>query len=314
MSFIRLGTRASQLAMTQSQQVADLIAAASGTAVELVPIVSYGDVATGSLASLGGTGVFAAALREALLREECDVVVHSMKDLPTAPHPGLIVAASPSRERQNDVLCSASGATLAQLPPGARVGTGSPRRAAQVLRRRPDLVIGDIRGNIDTRLRKVRDAEFDAIVLAEAGLRRIGRDAEIAEVFPLEEWPTSAGQGALAVETRLADRGDALWQTLRRIADIPSETTALLERAVLAGLEAGCAAPVAVGATVAGERVALTAEVYEPGGGRALRAEAVVPLERVADDDGRRTVAADVVAELLDGGAAALAGLPERRS
>lgn len=311
---VRLGTRASTLAMTQSQQVADLLAAAGGAPVELVPIVSYGDVATGSLASLGGTGVFAAALREALVRGECDLVVHSMKDLPTAPHPDLVLAASPARERQNDVLCSARGETLAELPAGARVGTGSPRRVAQLRRRRPDLVVGDIRGNVDTRLRKVADGEFDAIVLAEAGLRRIGRDADIAEVFPLEAWPTSAGQGALAVETRRADRGDALWEALRRIADVPSESAALLERAVLAGLEAGCAAPVAVSATVAGDRVALVADVYAPDGQRALRAGTTTSLERLAGDEGRRAVAAGVVAELLDGGAAELAGLPERRS
>ncbi|HCJ49309.1 MAG TPA: hydroxymethylbilane synthase, partial [Microbacterium sp.] len=183
MTTLRLGTRASLLATTQSQHVADAVAAASGASVELVPITSAGDVLTGPLAQMGGTGVFATALRDALLREECDFLVHSMKDLPTAAFPGIVVGAVPVRASQRDVLCSRDGVTLADLPPGARVGTGSPRRVAQVLSRRPDLVVEGIRGNVDSRLRKVHDGEFDAIVLAEAGLRRIGRGAAITEIL-----------------------------------------------------------------------------------------------------------------------------------
>ncbi|MFT4134912.1 hydroxymethylbilane synthase [Microbacterium sp.] len=278
MRTIRLGTRASALATTQSRHVADLLTAATGATVELVPIVSYGDVATGSLASLGGTGVFAAALREALLRGECDVVVHSMKDLPTAAHPGLSIGGIPARERQNDVLCATGGRALAALPPGARVGTGSPRRAAQVRRVRPDLVVVDIRGNVDTRLRRVAAGEYDAIVLAEAGLRRIGRTDEISEVFPLEEWPTSAAQGALAVELRQDDLDGALGEALRSITDPVAAATALLEREVLALLEAGCTAPIAVSATAVGGEVRLHAEVYSADGREVARARATAPL------------------------------------
>src|SRR5690606_37519769 len=177
---LRLGTRASLLARTQAGDVADALTAA-GVATELVPMTSHGDTTRASLASLGGTGVFAAALREALLAGECDAVVHSYKDLPTAPHPGLRVAATPARADHRDVLCAAS--PLAELREGARVGTGSPRRRAQLLAARPDLEVVDIRGNVDTRLAMVTDGELDGVVLAMAGLSRIGREEHVAETF-----------------------------------------------------------------------------------------------------------------------------------
>jgi hydroxymethylbilane synthase len=312
---LRLGTRRSLLATTQSGLVADALRAATGRDVALVPITSQGDVLTGSLAQLGGTGVFVAALRDALLRGECDLVVHSMKDLPTGAVTGLRLGAVPTRASQRDVLCARDSLTLQALPHGARVGTGSPRRVAQLLRRRPDLAIGDIRGNVDTRLQKVHDGEFDAIVLAEAGLSRIGRTGEITDTFDDTAWPTSAGQGALAVEVRAEDAAAAA--LVAGIHDSDAGTTSLLERAVLRRLEAGCASPVGisagpVAATGATRRVRVISEVYGADGAGAVRAERTVDLAQAASDAGRETVAEEIVAELLAGGADTLADL--RRS
>lgn len=296
---LRLGTRASLLATTQSQHVADAVAAASGRDVELVPITSEGDVLTGPLAQMGGTGVFATALRDALLRDECDFLVHSMKDLPTAPYPGIVVGAVPVRASQRDVLHSRDGLALDALPAGSRVGTGSPRRVAQVRARRPDLVVEGIRGNVDSRLRKVADGQYDAIVLAEAGLRRIGRDSAITQVL---DWPTSAAQGALAVEIR--DGDSVVADAVGRIEHADTALAAHLERAVLRRLEAGCAAPVAIDAERHGDVVTLVAHVYAEDGSRSVAASR--RLDPHVDVD---AAAADVVAELLEGGAADLADL-----
>lgn len=300
---LRLGTRASLLATTQSGHVADTLRRATGHEVELVPITTDGDVLTGPLAQLGGTGVFVAALREALLRGECDLVVHSMKDLPTADVPGLRIGAVPPRESTRDVLCARDGLTLATLPQGARVGSGSPRRVAQLLGRRPDLRVSGIRGNVDTRLRKVRDGEFDAIVLAEAGLNRIGRTEVVTDRL---EVATAAGQGALAVE--VAD--DTIADLVAVVDDADSRLTALLERAVLRRLEAGCAAPVGISARIDGDDVVLTAEVYALDGSASVRDDRVLMRADVADDPGRDAVAAEVVADLLARGAGELADLP----
>lgn len=304
---LRLGTRASLLATTQSQLVADAINAATGMTVELVRITSEGDVLTGSLAQMGGTGVFATALRDALLRGECDLLVHSMKDLPTAPFPGIVVGAVPARAPQRDALCARDGLTLETLPVAARVGTGSPRRVAQLLARRPDLDVRDIRGNVDSRLRKVTDGELDAVVLAEAGLRRIGRDAAITELL---DWPTSAAQGALAVEVRDGDADGEIGRAVRAVNDADAELCALLERAVLRRLEAGCAAPVAIDAACVEDVVTLVADVHAPDGTRSVRAERRIAREDAATHEGRAAVAGDVVAELLAGGAADFADLP----
>ncbi len=304
---LRLGTRASALATTQSGHVADALREATGREVELVPITTAGDVLTGPLTQLGGTGVFVAALREALLRGECDLVVHSMKDLPTGPVDGLRLAAVPPRESQRDVLCARDGRTLAELAEGAIVGSGSPRRVAQLRRRRPDLQVRGIRGNVDTRLRKVADGQFDAIVLAEAGLSRLGRTAEIADRFELDGWPTSAGQGALAVEVR--DDDAELAAVVALVGDESSTTVSLLERAVLRRLEAGCAAPVGISARATGDEVALVAEVYALDGARSVRVDRRLAAADVSGDAGRAAVAAEVVEALLAGGAAQLADL-----
>lgn len=257
---LRLGTRASLLARTQATAVADRLRRA-GHDVELVPMTSGGDTTRDSLASIGGTGVFAAALREALLAGECDLVVHSFKDLPTAPHPGLRVVATPARADHRDVLCA--GAPLAELRQDARIGTGSPRRRAQLLSARPDLEVVDIRGNVDTRLAMVADGELDGVVLAAAGLGRIGREELVAERL---EWPTAPAQGALAIEARADDsRVAALVQDVH---DERTHAAVVIERAFLAELEAGCAAPVAATATVRFQRVSLVAAAYSIDGQR----------------------------------------------
>lgn len=201
---LRIGTRGSQLALTQAGHIADFITTRTGIPTELVRVVTRGDTNMASLASLGGSGVFASALREALLAGECDLVVHSMKDLPTGAVPGLTIGAVPERVDASDVLCARDGLRLADLPAGATVGTGSPRRTAQLAARRPDLDIRDIRGNVDTRLGYVDSGRLDAVILAAAGLIRLGRADRVTEVFPLAEVPTAPAQGALALEVREA--------------------------------------------------------------------------------------------------------------
>ena len=307
---IRVGTRASALAMAQTRQIADRIAKAAKAEIELVPVTTEGDTSRASLASLGGTGVFAAALREALLRGDVDVVVHSLKDLPTAEHEGLRLGAIPKRADARDALCARDGLTLAELPEGARVGTGSPRRIAQLAAARPDVVAVDIRGNVDTRLGKVASGELDAVLLAAAGLGRLGRSDAATELLALASWPTAPGQGALAIEVR-RERGDrALERALEAIDHSTTRATVLAERLVLAGLEAGCAAPVGASAFIEDELLFLSASVYSADGTRQLTSShAATPDSRSAADlaDAARDVADRVVAELLGNGAADLA-------
>jgi hydroxymethylbilane synthase len=262
---IRVGTRGSALARAQATTVAQSITAATGTAAELVIITSDGDRSTDSLAALGGTGVFATALREALLAAECDVLVHSLKDLPTAPYPGLVVAAIPRRADARDALCARDDYTLHTLPPGSVVGTGSPRRAAQVRAARSDLRVVDVRGNVDTRLAKVATGELDAVVLALAGLERLGRAESATEILELSDWPTAPGQGALAIEVRAGEE--------RLVAGLdhrPTRTAVEAERFVLAELEAGCSAPVGASALIEDGLLFLSARVYSTDGQLAL--------------------------------------------
>ncbi len=243
----RLGTRRSALARTQSGWVADWLRG-RGYDVELVDVVTEGDVNRAPLTQIGGTGVFASALRLALQAGEVDFAVHSMKDLPTAPEPGLVIAAVPVREDPRDALCARDGLTLAELPGGARVGTGSPRRAAQLAVARPDLEVVPLRGNVDTRLSTVRDGTLDAVVLAGAGLTRLARTDRITQLLPTSIMLPAAAQGALAVECR-EDRDDVR-DALRGLDDPDTRTATTAERTLLAELEAGCTAPIGALAVV----------------------------------------------------------------
>lgn len=314
---VRVGTRASTLALTQTGHVADALTALGAGAHELVRVRTDGDRLTGSLATLGGTGVFVTALRDALLDGRCDVAVHSFKDLPTAPAPGLVVAAVPVRQDPRDALCARDGATLATLPAGASVGTGSPRRAAQLLAARPDLRVVDIRGNVDTRLRRIED-DLDAVVLASAGLARLGRLDAVTDALPLDVMTPAPAQGALAVEVRAADAvgGSPLARALAELDHRPTHLAVLAERALLNRLEAGCAAPVGAHATLGDDgTLTLSAVVLRTDGTASLHrsASALLPAAPADDPAGTALAAAALgvrVAEtLLADGAADLAGL-----
>ncbi|MFP5346920.1 MAG: hydroxymethylbilane synthase [Actinomycetes bacterium] len=238
---LRLGTRRSRLATSQSQLVADAITAATGRVVELVEVTTEGDVNRQSLSQIGGTGVFVSALRDALLRGEVDIAVHSLKDIPTTPEPGLALAAVPVREDPRDVLVARDGLTLGELPEGSRIGTGSPRRAAQLRALGLGLEVVDIRGNVDTRLGLVSGGILDGVLLARAGLLRLGLASVATEVLdPLQVLP-APGQGALAVECR-ADDEDAL-AACKPMDDAATRACVTAERTLLATLEAGCTAP-----------------------------------------------------------------------
>lgn len=270
----RVGTRGSALALTQTKQTADrLVRHRDGAAYELVTIRTEGDVSTAPLASLGGTGVFAAALRQALLAGEVDLAVHSLKDLPTAPTPGLRLAAHPRREDPRDALCSRDGLRLADLPHGARVGTGSLRRAAQLRALRPDLTVVAIRGNVGTRLARI-EQDLDAVVLACAGLRRLGLDDAISETLPPAVMLGAPGQGALAVEVREDLSDQDLLAALGALDDADTRASITAERALLATLEAGCSAPVGAYAEVHDGRLHLDAAVVAVDGTDQYRSQA----------------------------------------
>jgi len=300
-SALRLGTRASALALAQSGHVADSLRAL-GYDVELVHITTRGDASAAAITQLGGTGVFVTALRDALLADQVDLAVHSYKDLPTAVADGLVIAAVPPRQDARDVLVARDGLTLGELPTGATVGTGSPRRTAQLRALGLGLSVVPVRGNVDTRVRKVATGELDAVVLARAGLARLDRLAEVTEVLdPLQVLPAPA-QGALAVECRLGPLVD----DLAVLDHADSRTTVDAERALLAFLEAGCSAPVGALAEVAdgddGDEVFLRGLVAALDGTDAVRLSATGPTSD-APGVGRR-----LAAELLDLGAADLMG------
>jgi len=268
---IRLGTRGSALALAQSGTVADAVRAL-GHEVELVEIVTPGDRSAAPVAQLG-VGVFVSALRDALLAKEIDFAVHSFKDLPTAPADGLHIAAVPGRADARDALVARDGLGLAELGPGARIGTGAVRRIAQLNALGRGLVPVPIRGNVDTRLRKVADGELDAVVLARAGIDRLGRGAEITETLdPLLMLPAPA-QGALAVECRTDD--DELLALLAKLDEPFTRAAVTAERILLAELEAGCSAPVGALAEVAegddGPEIYLRGAVFSPDGSQTIR-------------------------------------------
>jgi hydroxymethylbilane synthase len=296
---LRLGTRGSALALAQSGTVAAALSAATGEPVELVEIVTDGDRSAAPVPQLG-VGVFVSALREALHAKEVDFAVHSYKDLPTLPADGLTIAAVPTRDDPRDALIARAGHTLAELGPGSRIGTGAPRRVAQLLALGRGFEPQPLRGNVDTRLRKVAEGHLDAVVLAAAGLRRLGRAAEITEVLdPLLMLPAPA-QGALAVECRTADT--SLVELLASLDDEHTRAAVIAERSLLATLEAGCSAPVAALADVAEDpdgawELYLRGAVFSPDGSFAVRLSATGTL---ADAAG---VGARLAAELLAEGA-----------
>jgi hydroxymethylbilane synthase len=293
-SALRLGTRKSPMAIAQSLQVARAITATSGREVELVGMSTYGDASAAQLAQIGGTGVFVSGLRSSLLAGQVDLAVHSLKDLPTAPTEGIVLAAVPPRDDPRDALAARNGAKLADLPPAARIGTGSPRRAAQLLMLRPDLVPVPVRGNAGTRLSKVTSGDLDAVVLAYAGLVRIDRVDAVTQIFEVEEMLPLPGQGALAVEIR-ADRDD-LAALLAPVDDPVSRAATTAERSLLAALQAGCLAP--VGGYAAGtDVVRLDAIVVAADGGTALRGSTQGPADQ-AENLGR-----ELAADLLRRGA-----------
>ncbi|MEB7448321.1 hydroxymethylbilane synthase [Arthrobacter koreensis] len=310
---VLIGTRGSALAVTQTTTVANTLADLGGFDVDLVRVRTEGDVNRAALSQIGGTGVFVAALRESLLAGDCDVAVHSLKDLPTAEADGLIIGAIPSRVDVRDALCARDSLTLAELPAGSKVGTGSPRRAAQLRAARPDLEIIDIRGNVDTRLGRVAGlvegapGDLDAVVLAAAGLSRLGRLDMVSEFLDPSVMLPAPGQGALAVECRTADAAEGpLSRALAAYDDSASRMAVTAERSLLQRLEAGCTAPIGALARVTDQGLALEAVVCSDDGTQVLRRYSSTSQ---ADEDGARALGIRMAEELLAAGAADLTNL-----
>jgi hydroxymethylbilane synthase len=299
------------LALAQSSEVARRLSEALQRPAELVEIVTAGDRSPSVLTQLGGTGVFVTALREALLAGEVDIAVHSLKDLPTAEAPGIVLAAVPLREDARDALVCPTGQSLGELAPGARIGTGSPRRTAQLHALGLGFDVVPVRGNVDTRIRKAADGEMDAVILARAGLARLGRLVDITEVLdPLQMLP-APGQGALAVECRESD--DALCSEVRAaLDDPPSRTAVAAERALLAALEAGCTAPVgALADTIEPDADdpdsgAPWGEIYLRGVAAALDGSTTLRLSITGSAQDPEALGRQLAADLLDAGAAEL--------
>ena len=309
---LRLGTRRSALAMAQSGMVADQVRKVTGREVELVEITTYGDVSKEALARIGGTGVFVSALRDALLAGEIDFAVHSLKDLPTTPPEGLVLAAIPVREDPRDALVARDGLTFATLPPGARVGTGSPRRMAQLnawaLSHRLTLETVPIRGNVDTRIGYVTSGKLDAVVLAAAGLSRIGRLAEASELIAVDTVLPAPGQGALAVECAASD--PELAAQLAELDDPVTRVAVTAERSLLAALEAGCSAPVGALADLVADGQAtelrLRGVVGTTDGTELVQMSTTGPVP--ASDDEARALGRELAVTMLAKGAAGLMG------
>jgi hydroxymethylbilane synthase len=304
MTTIRIGTRASALAVAQARLVADRLRPHLDDEVQLVEITSRGDRDRSELTQIGGAGVFVSALRDAVLADEVDFAVHSLKDLPTAPAPDLVLAAIPEREDPRDVLVARDRLALAELPRGAVVGTGSPRRAAQVRALGFELRVEPVRGNVDTRVRLVQERRVDAVIVARAGLSRLGRLDEVTETLdPLMMLP-APGQGALAVECRTGDA--AMIEALVALDDSDTRCAVTAERSLLAALEAGCSAPVGALAEVAsgdsGEQLWLRAVVAAIDGSRVVRMSMTgAPAE--ASELGQK-----LAQDMLAAGASALVG------
>lgn len=315
-----LGTRGSALALTQSGMAGQQVADAGGFEVDLEIVKTEGDILTGPLSQMGGTGVFAATLRTRLLEGDVDLAVHSLKDLPTLPTEGLTVAGIPQREDLRDALCARDGLTLETLPAGARVGTGSPRRAAQIRAARPDLEIVDIRGNVGTRLARVAGLESygtegkkpqgdcDAVVLAASGLKRLGFEEVITDFLDPSQILPAPGQGALALEIRTAEveADSELARAVAAVDHLETRLAVTAERALLRRLEAGCAAPVGTYGRVIDRELVLDSLVAHPQGTETMRASASVSELTV---EAAEQLGISLADSLLEQGAARLAGL-----
>ncbi|MDE2051652.1 MAG: hydroxymethylbilane synthase [Gammaproteobacteria bacterium] len=269
---LRIGTRASALALWQARHLESLIRALPGAPpVELVPITTTGDLrADIPLWAVRGRAFFTKEIDRALLEERIDIAVHSLKDLPTAMEPGLALAAVLMREDPRDALVSGTGASLSQLPRGARVGTSSLRRRAFLTRVRPDLTLLELRGNVPTRLERLERGDYDAIVLAAAGLKRLGLEQRITEYLSPEQFPPAVSQGAIGICTRADDRHACEW--LRPLEDPPTRLATTAERALLEHIEGGCQVPLGALATVTGTGIHLHAAVCALDGSQLLSA------------------------------------------
>ncbi|HSQ59477.1 MAG TPA: hydroxymethylbilane synthase [Acidobacteriota bacterium] len=278
---MRIGTRGSELALTQSRYVRSLLGGTDET-IPLEIIQTSGDrFIEASLQRIGGKGVFTKELEDALLEGRVDLAVHSLKDLPTENPAGLVVAALLTREDPRDALVSRSGLGLASLPSGSRVGTSSLRRRSQLLARRPDLVVEDLRGNVPTRLRRVEEGRYDAVVIAAAGLRRLGLAGRITELIDEEIMLPAPGQGVLGIQTRADDA--ATIEAVRRHHDPVAAAEATAERAFLAGLGGGCLVPVGARGRVQGDRLRLEGVVGHPSGRPSVRRSADGPVAAAAE-------------------------------
>lgn len=297
---IRIGTRGSALALAQTGRVAEGLRAL-GAAVEIVRIRTEGDRAQSDRSMMLGRGAFVKELERALLEERIDLAVHSAKDMPVDPAAGTDVVAFPEREDPRDALVSRDGRGLETLAEGARIGTESPRRRAFLLHMRPDLEIAPVRGNVDTRLEKLDRGEFDALVVAVAGLTRLGREERVAERFPPEAMLPAVGQGALAVQGR---EGGARVAVAAALDHAGTRAAVMAERAFLRAMGGGCRTPFAALAVAAGERIAVSGAAVEPDGREALRDSAEGPVVR-AEELGRELARA-----LLERGAGRFAVEP----
>jgi hydroxymethylbilane synthase len=299
---LRIGTRASALALWQARHVESLIRALPGAPpVELVPITTTGDVRTDvPLWTVRGRAFFTKEIDRALLEDRIDVAVHSLKDLPTAMEPGLALTAVLTREDARDALVSRTGEPLAQLPRNARVGTSSLRRRAFLTRARPDLALLELRGNVPTRLERLERGDYDAIILAAAGLRRLGLEGRITQHLPPEEFPPAVSQGAIGVCTRADDRHARGW--LQPLEDTATRLATTAERALLQRVEGGCQVPLGALATTAGSRIHLYAAVCALDGSRWLGASG----DAEATEAGAAALGSRLATELIAKGAASL--------
>lgn len=291
---VRIGTRGSPLARWQADWITAQLKA-RGVQVELVLITTGGDVTSVPIRATGSQGLFTKEIQRALLDDRIDLAVHSLKDLPTDAVAGLVLAAVPARGSVYDVLVSNQNGGLDQLPTAARIGTGSRRRQAQLLHARADLRVSDIRGNVDTRLKKLDEGQYDAIVLAEAGLQRLGLDGRITQRLPPHLMLPAIGQGALGLECRMDD--STTLAVLRHLDHTATHSAVRAERAMLAELRGGCLAPIGAWSKIESDRLQLQGVVLSEDGSQRLSAELAGPLEAAA------SLGRNVARKLLDAGA-----------